>query len=400
METTHHDINNDVILEINEKRIDKLQRKQVPKTAIERQKGFYWFLFVTAIVCEAIDCVFTMAGFIQFAQDKLNDNGYILALIIGGLVLVLSYSKHRTNETFHSQRLDDEHVTKITYVFLLAFYLIGGAATYNVVPAALKYFTKPSELFSIAEIESRFDTLIAQDLAIIEKEIALADTSAASFYNARSYKDKLRSDESEDYALALKAKTDAQAKATAIVLVRNNERIKAVKEIEKKNDALIKEHLDWCTNSGFWLALFFFMIELLHFPAKWFCENFERQEVLEAKKKKQRILDKEAKEIELIKSTYDSKVKDTPKVEETPKDKEGHKAKDIEKQEVRPITLGKQEPKEGDIEKGEGKKRDRVLVEVAGNLRPMTFGQINTLIAGQSTSERIQHLENLKNKLK
>ena len=27
-------------------------------------------------------------------------------------------------------------------------------------------------------------------------------------------------------------------------------------------------------------------------------------------------------------------------------------------------------------------------------------GQINTLIAGQSTSERIQHLENLKNKLK
>jgi len=55
--------------------------------------------------------------------------------------------------------------------------------------------------------------------------------------------------------------------------------------------------------------------------------------------------------------------------------------------------------KEGDVIKSKRKNGNRVVVEVGGVLSARTIGQMRTLIDGQVTSDRIKHLEKIKNKL-
>ena len=395
---THHDINNDVLLKINEKRINRLERKQQPKTLVERQRPFYLLLLATAVICEIVDCTLTFSGIIHFATTYLNDNGFLISAIIGSCVIILSLFKHKTMDVYHAQRLDDEHIPNSTYLFIFIFFVVSAGATYNVTPAALQYLTKSSALHSLDSVSVKFDSLLASDLVVISKEIATADTAASNFYTSRVYKGKLRSNDSDSYSSALASVTAAQGKITAVTLARNNEKELALSTVQKKNDAIIQAHKDWCIEFGFWLAVGLFLVEMLYFPAKWFCENYERAEVTEAKEKKARIEKQAQAQTDLL-AQGQRLQKEAKEIEERAKVEVKEKVKDTINKEPTTITFGNHAPKEGDIEKGEGRKRDRVMVEVAGELRAYTLGQINTLIAGQTTTQRITHLENLKNKL-
>jgi len=307
----------------------------------------------------------------------------------------------KANEIRIVNNNQDKAINNRTYnISSFALVVMSMGISYVGTPYVISFFASHGELTDLEAINLTFEQKAKESSTYWEGLKVDALDKAKQIHNENSWQGKT-SREARTPKLAMEVKASAMIDSlNSNLAVLAAQRNKALDSANNANNATIEEHKAWC-NSFSWIGcMAAILIDLLVLGLCRWNANFDERKIKENAAKDR--ITKEQNEVKGSAST-DTKtleVKDMPKVEETPKDKEGHKAKDIEKQEVRPITLGKQEPKEGDIEKGEGKKRDRVLVEVAGNLRPMTFGQINTLIAGQSTSERIQHLENLKNKLK
>lgn len=385
---THHDINQAVSLEFDKKRIEKLKRKHQPKTRIERQKPLFYFLVATAVICELVDITFTFSGIIHFASTQLSQNGFFVSVLIAIVVVLLGLGKHKIMDIFHHQRLDDGDISKSVYVAIFALFAISSLATYNVTPAALAYLTKEPALVDLDSISNHYDTLLAADLVVISKEVNLHDTTANSIFTAAEWQGRIDRKSRKSYETALDNKSTAQSKLTAVTLARTNEKQAALVAAQAKNEKIKETHLTWCNDFGFWLSIFFVLIELLYFPAKWFCENYERAEVLEAKAKMEAL--------EKVKGGIQYTAPQTAKDES--KEETKVKVKDIENEAPKHIGfVFNQAPKEGDILKGEGRKVDKVWVEVGGKLRPMKPSEINILIKGQSEgSPRIAHLENLK----
>jgi hypothetical protein len=50
MENLHQEINEITAYQVDSKRIEQLERKQRPKTKVQRLKGFFTILFVTGVI--------------------------------------------------------------------------------------------------------------------------------------------------------------------------------------------------------------------------------------------------------------------------------------------------------------------------------------------------------------
>lgn len=396
--TTHHDLNDAVSLEFNQKRIERLKRKQKAKTNIERQRPFYVLILATAVLCELVDITLTFSGIVHFAATKLSDNGFILSVLAAVFVVLLGLFKHKTTDTYHAQRLDDEHVPNSTYVFLFVFFGVSTLATYNVTPAALEYLTKTPPLSSVDSVSNHYDTLLAADLVVISKEIEAMDSTKASLGNLS------RTGRSAFFI----GKTGGQTKITAVTLARKEQKEAAIKAVLAKNEAIIRGHKDWCVSFGFFLSFGFVLVELLYFPAKWFCANYERSEVVEANKKLEAIAKQNETPLlspsDLLKNVTQP-IDPNAQPIANPIDPLMVKANIPSIQIVTNASNQQGNPKaqvEGDVIKGEGRKADRVIVKlIDGEFRAMTIGQLNTLISAQSPgSSRVAHLESLKNLLK
>jgi hypothetical protein len=400
MATTHHDINQAVLLEYNQKRIDKLERKQQPKTQIDRQRSFYYLLLVVAVVCELVDCILTFSGIIHFSSERLSDKGFILFGVIGFAVVLLSVFKHKTMDIFHAQRLDDEFVPKSTYAFMLAFFVISAAATYNVTPAALEYLTKTPALASVDSVSLRFDSLLAADMVVIAKEIETHSATAKAIHKASNWKGKLDFNSQTKYENALGNKNEATARKTAIVLDRYAEKETAINLVQSKNDSIIQKHKDWCVNFGFWLSIAFVLVEFILYPAKWFCENYERLEVIEAKAK-------EAAKGQSVKGSDIHTPTNTPPLPS--KNAKGKRLNVFSSPNLAPSMQFKQgepttnslQPKEGDILPPNGKWVARAWIVVNGKLDARTKGQLGTLrdAQGNKKSDRAIFIQTLIDKL-
>lgn len=403
MATTHHDINESVDLTFNEKRVAFLRRKQQPQTALQRQKPFYYLLLFVAILCECFDAILTFSGIIHFASTKLNENAYFIFWVIGVSVVLIGFFKHKTMDVFHAQRLDDEYVPKSTYAFMLFFALVSAAATYNVTTPALEYLTKTPVLASVDSVGLRYDSLLAADLVVIAKEIETHGTTAKAIHKASSWNGKLDMNSQTKYENALSNKNQAAVKKTDIVLARNAEKEAAIKMVITKNDATIQNHKDWCASFGSFLAWIFIAFEVLLYPAKWYCKDHEKKEVIEADTKVKAL---EAKG----QSVKDTDIHTPANTQPLPsKVVKGKRAKVFNSSNIVPTMQFKQgesttsnlEPKEGDILPPQGKGVARVWIMVNGVLDARTKGQLGTLKAaqGNNESERAKYIQELINKL-
>jgi hypothetical protein len=403
MATTHHDINAEVDLTFNEKRVAFLRRKQQPQTALQRQKPFYFLLLFVAILCECLDAILTFSGIIHFASTKLNENAYFIFWLIGLAVVLLGFFKHKTMDVFHAQRLDDEFVPKSTYAFMLFFALVSAAATYNVTAPALEYLTKTPALASVDSVSLRFDSLLAADMVIIAKEIETHSSTAKAIHKASSWQGKLDMNSQTKYENALGNKNQATAKKTDIVLARNAEKEAAINLVVAKNDAEIQKHKDWCVSFGSFLAWLFIGFEVLLYPAKWYCKDHEKKEVIEADTKVKALATKgqSVKGADIHTPTNTTPLPS--------KNVKGKREKVFNSPNIAPSMQFKQgesttnsiEPKEGDILPPNGKGVARVWIMVNGVLDARTKGQLGTLKAAQGNkeSERAKYIQELINKL-
>ena len=406
---THQLVNQLAEVEINTKRIEQLQIKHTPKTKSQRLLGFFLTLLWLGIVCQLASALFSSTGVMYYLSTKLNQNGTLISFCSVALLLCLEGVKRFTLESFHAQRLDDKHVNRITYFFIVLF---GGLSTYCGyvgTPYAVQYFAAVPILIDVSQIELEQAKVIEKDTMYwATKKQESQKASAILYAQNHNSKGELRTVAKD---LQMKQGNDVKAAQDSINLIFSNNRQMLSILINKAhfdNEKRQKEHLEWCNSFGGSLAWIVAIFELVFFCSFWWCETYSRFEVVEGWAVVTAKAEAEKAAIELLKSqslgvgnqSVDATAKVAAKDIEEPKDKEKTKAKDIDIQQPTPIGFGVLVAKEGDIIKGEGKKKDRVLVEVAGDLRELTFGQINTLIKGQSEgSPRITHLENLKNLL-
>jgi hypothetical protein len=405
METTTIDrIEELTTLEYDKKENDKLNKKYKPRTTVEALQGFYNWSKQIINLSQALSVLLGSGIAVMFYQ-KMPSIGWLLVLLSFGFLAVVEALKRFTvtkaNEIRIVNNNQDKAINNRTYnISSFALVVMSMGISYVGTPYVISFFASHGELTDLETIALTFEQQENKHSSFWNELSKGAQAKADSIHENNNWLGvTVKSARPAQLAMEVKASSylDSLNSKLAFIAAQNH---KAVQDAIIANNTIIEEHKAWCYGFSWIGCMAAILIDLLVLGLCRWNANFDERKIKENAAKDR--ITKEQNEVKGSASTDTNtlEVKDTPKVEETPKDKEGHKAKDIEKQEVRPITLGKQEPKEGDIEKGEGKKRDRVLVEVAGNLRPMTFGQINTLIAGQSTSERIQHLENLKNKLK
>jgi hypothetical protein len=306
-------------------------------------------------------------------------------------VVLLGFFKHKTIDVFHAQRLDDEFVPKSTYAFLVFFALISAVATYNVTTPALEYLAKAPVLLNVDSVSLRFDSLMAADMVVMAKSDSATSVISKEIKRTASYKGKLDSASRKAFQAVSTIRAKGLQNEASLTVARAAEKEFEIKKTIAENDKIIQKHKDWCASFGSFLGWLFIALEFALYPSTWYCKDYEKKEVIEADKKK------EAKEAE---QAFNQNIKvEDKEVKEKDKGEVTEKTKVVDNQEKTTIGFVHNEGKEGDIVKGEGKVRDRVLVMVNGALVAKTKGELNTLIRGQSTSERIKHLENIKTKL-
>ena len=405
METTTIDrIEELTTLEYDKKENDKLNKKYKPRTTVEALQGFYNWSKQIINLSQALSVLLGSGIAVMFYQ-KMPSIGWLLVLLSFGFLAVIEALKRFTvtkaNEIRIVNNNQDKAINNRTYnISSFALVVMSMGISYVGTPYVISFFASHGELTDLEAINLTFEQKAKESSTYWEGLKVDALDKAKQIHNENSWQGKT-SREARTPKLAMEVKASAMVDSlNSNLAVLAAQRNKALDSANNANNATIEEHKAWC-NSFSWIGcMAAILIDLLVLGLCRWNANFDERKIKENAAKDR--ITKEQNEVKGSASTDSNniEVKDMPKVEETPKAEGNAKANDTENQPSAPIGFTSKEPKEGDIEKGEGKKRDRVLVEVAGNLRPMTFGQINTLIAGQSTSERIQHLENLKNKLK
>ena len=405
---THQLVNQLAEVEINTKRIEQLQIKHTPKTKSQRLWGFFLTLLWLGIVCQLASALFSSTGVMYYLSTKLNQNGTLISFCSVALLLCLEGVKRFTLESFHAQRLDDKHVNRITYFFIVLF---GGLSTYCGyvgTPYAVQYFAAVPVLIDISEIENKESVQIKKDTSYWSSKKSESLGNALAIHAQNSWQGKTTK-AARPLVFELQGSSKAAQDSLNIAFSKGLERLAImINKANFDNEKRQKEHLAWCNSFGGALAWIVAIFELVFFCSFWWCETYSRFEVVEGKAVITAKVAAEKAAIELLKSqslgvgnqSVDATAKVATKDVDDTKDKEKIKAKDIENQAPTPIGFGVLAAKEGDVIKGTGRKKNRVLVEVNGELRAMKLGEINTLIKGQSEgSPRITHLENLKNLL-
>src|SRR6056300_722427 len=119
MESIHQRVNDLTALEIDKERIEQLQRKQAPKTKVQRMKGFFNILFITGVLCQFLSALLASSGVLHYVSEHLNNNGLIISLTSICILLLIEVSKRFTLESYHAQRLDDKEINRVTYGCML-----------------------------------------------------------------------------------------------------------------------------------------------------------------------------------------------------------------------------------------------------------------------------------------
>lgn len=378
----------------------KLDAKYKDMTHCEALDGFYWWCKQFILFLQALSICLGM-GFPLMLADRMPSVSALVFSIGFIFIVVLESAKGWTMDEINRLRIINiPKAVKIPMKrFLFAAVVLFGlnvAIGFWSSPFIVEILVEPKGIVSIAEIDSIYskkkETERIRFEAIKLEFKAQADTIKTINTKVNG---TLKSAALRPHAEMMRGVARQLDSLNAMQSILTREHSNKIQAAENDNAETMKEHKAFCNSFSFWAALGAGVIEFfLTILAYWIADfdHKKRGELASAK--------------ELIKAEDEHKI--IPKIEakevkEKVEAKEVEKIKVVDNQDKTPIGFvhneGESKAKEGDIVKGEGKQRDRVLVFVSGTLTPKTKGELNTLIKGQSTAERIKHLESLKNKL-
>ncbi len=401
---SHHAINEETRFKVDKEKHEAKKRKFRPKTKIQRLKGVWYILTAVWVVCQGISALLAATGFYHLAATNLNGNSFLTGSTVLCFCIGLEWAFNKLNKIIAQQKYDDKtSVSPILYGLVLVFGLVYAGSTFVGTPYAVLFLAASPNYNDIEQIKVEHDVLIKSDTAFWNSQITKKESSTNAFvalntkFDNKLGKERLRSDAIKPHR-AMVDSLDAlnNNKLTVLAMLKNNKQ-NEVSKAEEENEVMKSDHFAWCSSFGWGLSFVsLFCIVVFLLPFSW-CQGYERDELkdndsilnqLEEAKKKEEA--QERAEIEKIKAAGRKVIE---------KDKEEELPKVVVNEPSTPMGFATATIKEGDIVKGEGRKSDRVYVMVKDELRAMTKGEVNTLKKGQSTPERIKHLEMLRNKL-
>lgn len=390
----HRLINQLVDYEVDEERLKKLEREQRPKTKIQRMKIFFKIFSFLGVLCQFLSALLSSTGAMYWLSQKLNSNGIIISIVSLLALLVLEFVKRFTATSFHAQRLDDKEIVPVTYVILFVAFVTSVSSTYWGTPHAVAFFSSSPIYHDLAHIKREESIKMTSDTSFWSNNLQTAIGKEAAFWTANKKWDaKL-----ERWRLSSNVDVQAQAKIYAeqvqiaqisfdSSIIKGKENIALlIAKAEKENQQKEATHIAWCSSFGFSLSILSTILELLFFVVFWWTESYKRLE----KKEGFRVI----------------ALREKGTIPESPNLQAEHSGNRANLQEQHTINqqpesrpVGFRERKEGDVITGRGRLKPRVMVNVQGQLKALTEGEINKLISGNPSAARIKHLTGLKNKL-
>lgn len=405
---SHHDINEETQFKVDKERHEQKKRKFRPKTKVQRLKSVFYILTGVWLFCQGVSALLAATGFYYLASIYINANAFAVGSFVFLASLGLELAFNALNNTIAKQKYDDKTaISKVLKGMLVFFGLIYAGSTFIGTPYAVQFLAASPDYNDIDKLGLLHKSTMAKDSTYYNDQLFMAQSSADAFllsHGKRDCKDiercpwRIRTGDLAQHNTLL-AKVDSVSSLASISRLAIKAESKAELVVAmSENKAMKADHFAWCSSFGWGLSFVSIFCIFIFLPSFHWCQWHEREEVIDNESmlsKMEEAKDKEKAqerfEIEKLKA-LSAKVTDRDEDKETPKV--------IEDEPSTPIGFAFASHKEGDILIGEGRKSDRVYVEVKGELRAMTPGELNTLIKGQSTPERINHLEGLKNKLK
>lgn len=386
-------------LSFNKKEHKRLQKRFEAKTTVQAMQGFRNASNFVVNFGQFLSIVLGAGIPIMLAERMPNIALFSFAL---GWVILISleigkrYSIQKANDIRILNGNQNNQISNTTYnvsSFLLILCSMG--ISYFGAPYVVNYFASHKPLLELSSIENEFNEKKKESSAYWHDLKNNAEEKAKQIHTENSWKGKT-SREARTPKLAFElqaaAMVDSLNSNLAMLAALENS---AMFEAKEANKQIISSHQQWCNGFSLFGCCIAILIDLLVIVLCYWNTNFDERKLKENEAKL-----KIKEEENSIKGIAQEQAYRIHKEEEqSTKVEEKAKQKDTENEAPRAVGFHSQERKEGFIEKGEGKKRDRILVEVAGELRGLTLGQINTLISGQSTAERAKHLQGLRDLL-
>jgi len=401
----HHSINEETDFKVNKDKHEAKKRKFKPKTKVQRLKSVFYILTGVWMFCQGVSALLASTGFYYLASIYIQANSFLVGCFVIGISLGLELAFNTLNTTIAKQKYDDKtNVSTILKVMVVVFGLVYAGSTFIGTPYAVQFLAAAPDYNDIEQIRIEHDIFIKSDTSFWNGQIAKKEETKATFeglmskYDAKINAVRLRSDAVKPVKVMNDSITSLNSTKLASLAILKLGQRNAIDKAEEENAIMKADHLAWCASFGWGLSFVSIFCIFIFLPSFHWCQKYERKEIedndsilskIEESKEKEKAQEKAA--IQSLKAN-DTKSKDKDKGEDTPKV--------TINQPSTPMGFATASIKEGDIVKGEGRKSDRIYVMVKGNLRPMTFGEVNTLKKGQSTTERITHLDKLMNKLK
>ena len=390
----HLKINNQTEQDQKREELTLLDQEQVPKTKYERLKPLanaaYWF----SRLFQANSFFLATVGVCSYLWYAMGSNGIPFIALAVGLFLLVEWSNDLGIRTYAAMKFDDKVVSKVIYVCLSFTLLLSTPSTYYYTPYAVRLLTSAPELIDTSEVRILADVNIKTDTTYWHDQKYTALANATTYWNTWKKRDcndcpwRLSSSEhiQEPYNNLIKEVKEKQDSINSALVRGSVEKDAVLYAAVTKNQDKEQAHLDWCAQFGGLLAIISAISIILLIPCRLGYEYWKRKYKADLRNSLNLTEESDVHTAEVRKEV----VKEEGKVKENV----------IEDQQPTPIGFAFATRKEGDIIKGEGRKVDRILVRVNGELRPMTLGELNRLEKVQTGLERIQHLRKLKNKLK
>jgi hypothetical protein len=381
-------------LEFCENEQKQLDEKFKPQTQVDINEPFYRASRNSSFVVQAISVILGFGACLE-VSERFPDYKVIVFFAFVGLLVGWEYYKRRFLSEVQKIRIKNKYkkikLKSTPYLIASAFLVSGSMAIgyYGAVPVIEK-LSQHKELENIEDLEESYFLQIAE----VQEEFLSASLAnvidsvkTGIFYTHGRKKGELKSSGASLFKELQKGESkNIEQKNEALIALRSemNEEVKNAKD---RNKVIVSEHKAWCKTFGKYSALGNIICDILLMILLRWCFNHEDSKRILNRKKKEL---KEAKEKEPftiagVKDKVKEQVKEVINQPVTPL------------QSVNPIAFNKR--KEGDIIKGTGKKKDRILVEVNGELREYTKGKLKNLMKAQTGAERIKHLNNLIEKL-
>jgi hypothetical protein len=383
---------------------NKLKEKYKNVTHVQALLGFYKGMAFSVLFIQFFSVVLGI-GLPLLLADKMPKVAPIV-FALGLIVLIfLEYSKGWVMKKINVIRIVNKQKAipvPMGRYFLAAVFLTAWnvAIGYWSSPLIVETLVSVKGIEPIAEIDS---TYTAKKQAETIRFEALKAGFAAKALELKTSTTKanglLKSAAVKPVTLMENRAASATDSLTSVLSFLDKDHFRRVVVAEGRNAQTLKNHLEWCNSFGWVVAIIALILEVCLIILAYWLAEFDQKKIVDIESRVELAeAEREAERLEVLRLKASNATIEPQKVEEKEKEKEN--AKVTENQELKPNDFvhndDKGEGKEGDIIKGVGKKKDRVLVIVSGVLVPKLESELTALIKVQTTAKRIQHLESLK----